>query len=114
MTLAQQSRLRGADANLRVRGRTMIAMPGNERLRVLVTDQPNAPLDGMIPTDDLPVFTHIHALTGSLVSPRGIQTMTEEETGKVWQVLEFVETSGDLVWWDWTCEAERLTAPDSV
>jgi hypothetical protein len=106
MTITQQARIRGFNANLAMRGRP-VTTDTQESLTVLVRDRaaitdPDQPAQAKIA-----IYTAIEALAGAVADPRAIGLFTEAD-GRWHKVLQFIELRGDLVKWVWDCEAQRL------
>lgn len=111
-TAAQRARLAGFRANLRVRGRIATVASQNEEddgseIALLVEDIPIM-MDPDRPAQaQNPVYVIVASLAGSVDDPRSVTTFTEVATGKVRNVLEFLESDGDRIGWRWKCEAQR-------
>jgi hypothetical protein len=110
MTIAQNMRIAGIKASLRVRGRCMVADTG-ETATVLVQDAPMLQDPDKPAQKKKPVYAQIFALAasggGTIKDPRAVQTFKEKVTGQVFSVFTFDETTGDQVTWKWFCEAQR-------
>jgi hypothetical protein len=109
-TIAQNMRVAGFKANLRVRGRCMDADTG-ETVTVLVQDAPVLSDPDKPAQKKKPVYAQIFALAaafgGTIKDPRAVETFTQKDTGQVFTVFSYDETTGDAVTWKWFCEAQR-------
>lgn len=111
-TIVEQERMRGFQSNLYYRGRAVtadtLAVNGKpEAFTVMVQDQPEIADPDKPLQAQRPVFTRLAAMVGCVKDPRAMQRITETASGRIHKVLRFEETSGDLVSWVWTCEAQR-------
>jgi hypothetical protein len=105
MTIAESARLKGFAAHLLIRGRPVTTNAG-ESLTVIVEDV-SALLDPDQPAQSqLPVYTQVTAAAGAVTDPRAVNKFTEAD-GRWHKVLTFNETRGNLVTWQWKCEAQR-------
>lgn len=110
---AQKARLAGFKASLRVRGRLAVVTSSDEgdneqQITLMVDDMPViADPDGRAAQAETPVYSTVACLAGSLDNPRAVTRFTEDATGKVYNVIRFVETAGDRISWKWDCEAQR-------
>ncbi|MGN6552530.1 MAG: hypothetical protein ACTHLW_02195 [Verrucomicrobiota bacterium] len=98
----------GFKANLRVRGRDVLADGEDDQmLRVLIQDVPLLDDGTGEAKGKLPVYARIEALAGVLESPREIISFYEPRTKREYQVIQFEETAANAVTWKWLCESSR-------
>lgn len=111
MTIAQQYRIQGFKVNLAARGRNVVLdtkdASGNfESTKALIQDQATLADPGEVAKAQLQVFTLVSVLAGSFKDPRKVSRFTEDD-GRYHKVLEYRETRGDAVKWEFFCEALR-------
>lgn len=109
MTIAQNMRIAGFKASLRVRGRCMTT-DGGDVVTVLVQDAPMLQDPDKPAQQKQPVYVMIFALAGAVADPRAIESFTDnagQDNERVFKVFRYDETSGDAVAWKWFCEAQR-------
>lgn len=107
-TPSELARLRGFQANLRVRGRDMVA-DTTEPVRVLVQNASAMPDPDRPAQGKQPVYAVITCLVGAVRDPRAIGKFTEGDGANqtVHRVLAYTETSGDRVTWRFEVESQR-------
>lgn len=112
MTFTQQARIQGFKVNLAARGRkvtcdTKDAAGVNETGMALIQDQASISDPGEVAASQRSIYTLVSTLADAFKDPRKIARFTEED-GRYHTVIEFRETRGDAVKWEWFCEAERV------
>ena len=105
MTIAQQCRLQGLRASLRVRGRSVETNTG-EKFSAMIEDtaalsDPDLPAQAQVK-----VYTLLTAAAADVKDPRAVLRLTEAD-GRYHKVLEYRESRGDMLTVKWFCEAER-------
>ena len=116
-TPSELGRLRGFQANLRIRGRNMVA-DTTESVRVLVQNASALPDPERPAQGTQPVYAMSSCLAGAVRDPRAIGKFTEGDGANqtVHKVLAYTETSGDRVTWKFEVESQRadLSAQDGA
>lgn len=103
MTAEQQAQIQGFRVHLSVAGVRLVS--GTQSFNALVEDSAMLTEPFETARAKTPIYATVTAVAGDVLSPRGIQTLTEP-SGRVLRVIE-LKPMQDAEFVQWMCEVQR-------